>query len=69
MSLSDKETEILLAEDIYFRGYPKKDVKETFKKLKAFCNIHKGTLVCADTFLEVMIEEAGKELCEEVARE
>ena len=68
MSLSDK---IFPKEAGEFdhRFIPVEDVKETFKKLKAFCNIHKGTLVCADTFLEVMIEEAGEELCEEVARE
>jgi len=73
-NLSDKKMLLLLHKpftktELKTYMYYEKDVKETFKKLKDFCDIHKGTLVCADTFLEVMIEGLGKELCEEVARD
>ena len=62
-SLSDKE--VCYNNLICF---PHKDVKEAIKNLIDFCNIHKGTLIVADTLKEIIIEELGKELCSEKSK-
>ena len=62
MSLSDK---------IYreFGGHLyKEDVKQSLKVLTDFCEIHKGTLIVADTFLDIIKEEFGEELLEEQSK-
>jgi len=55
----------LLKDNTDIKEYiPTDRVKQFIKELENFCNIHKGTLIVADTFLEVIKDKAGKELCE-----
>ena len=42
--------------------YPEEEVKKSIKKLIDFCDIHKGTLIFADTFKEIIKEEVGDDL-------
>jgi len=66
MALSDKEQEILLSEDIYFRGYPTKDVKEFIRELKE--KIQEKMDVTYEIF-EIINQLAGEKLITQTTKE